>query len=79
MRDQNFATDVLANLESDRAQVPCGVFVEEPEKPSIKESAIVSKDSTPVKEVLVITPDKTQVFIDFIVHQKLPNDKPTSE
>jgi hypothetical protein len=37
LRDSNVAVDILANLGSDRAKAPPGVFIEELSAPSIKQ------------------------------------------
>ncbi|XP_066351623.1 uncharacterized protein [Miscanthus floridulus] len=55
--DLNVVADVLAKLESDRAQVPAGVFVEELSVPSIKRDEASTSDSpAPGTQVRTIIP-----------------------
>jgi ribonuclease HI len=76
VRDVNFAADVIAKLGSNLAKVPGRVFVQELTKPSIKVKAAHLVDTTmPNRQLIVIVPDWTQVFIDYIKHCKPPKDK----
>lgn len=80
MCDLNVATDILAILGSNQAQVLGGVFVQELTKSSIKEQTIEPVD-TQIKErqIMVIISDWTQVLIDYILHHKLLEDKVQAE
>jgi hypothetical protein len=44
LRDSNVATNILAKLESNRAKVPPGVFIEELLAPSIKQSSEITPE-----------------------------------
>jgi ribonuclease HI len=75
LREHNVGTDTLSKLESTRAQVPPGVFVQELKQPSIKSSPQVTIDAGPQqpdREVMVLREDWREAFIDFIRDQKLP-------
>jgi hypothetical protein len=73
LRDSNIAADILAKLGSDRAKVPTGVFIEELLAPSIKQPGEITPElPVPITQILVITPSWTQVFIDYIKENKLP-------
>ena len=80
MRDLNIAADVLAKLGSNRALVPPDVFVQELQVPSIKQEAS-TPTSTPTLDVqvLVVNSAWTQVFIDYILDHKLPDNKVEAE
>lgn len=68
--------DVLAKHGSDRAEVPSGVFVQELTRSSIKEEATDPVDTPmPDRQVMVVVPDWTQVFTNYIRDHKLLADK----
>lgn len=76
LRDSNVATDILAKLGSNKANVPPDVFVEELSSPSIKQPGEITPDQpAPSNQIMIITPAWTQVFIDYIKENKLPADK----
>jgi hypothetical protein len=73
IRDLNIVADVLAKLGSHRATIPSGVFVQELAHSLITEETDHSGDTPmPDREVLSINLACTQVFIDYIIEQKLP-------
>jgi ribonuclease HI len=83
-RNNNVAADVLSKLGSRRALVPVGVFVQDLRKPSIKlldpdnlELPPHDLNSAPPREVLMSKKedDWRKPFIDFILHQLVPDDK----
>jgi ribonuclease HI len=83
-RNNNVAADVLSKLGSRRALVPAGVFVQDLRKPSIKlldpdnqELPPHDLNSAPPREVLMSKKedDWRKPFIDFILHQLVPDDK----
>ncbi|CAN6299723.1 unnamed protein product [Urochloa humidicola] len=72
-RDINVRADILYKLGSSRAEVPCGIFVNELSKPSIKEN------SDPVGlnaalTVMIINLDWAQPIINYIKEEILPDD-----
>jgi ribonuclease HI len=82
VRDNNVAADVLLKLGSTPAQVPAGVFVHELHAPSIPEPAPPTTDPAhPLagQEVMMITVDWRQPFIDYLREQKVPSDKNLAE
>jgi ribonuclease HI len=75
VREHNVGADILSKLGSTRAQVPAGVFVQELKQPSIKSSPPVTTDAGPQQpdqEVMMLSEDWREAFIDFIWDQKLP-------
>jgi hypothetical protein len=57
VREHNVGADILSKLESTRAQVPAGVFVQELKQPSIKSSPLVTTDAglqQPDREVMML-------------------------
>src|SRR5579859_6371768 len=81
IRDNNVAADVLAKLGSTRVAVPAEVFVQELTKTSIKtpDDPSTSSNPAPDRQVLVVNPDWTLPFIDYILHKKVPGDKEEAE
>jgi hypothetical protein len=52
------------------------VFVEELSSPSRKQPGEITPDKlTPSNQIMIITPARTQVFVDYIKKNKLPADK----
>ncbi|CAN6319419.1 unnamed protein product [Urochloa humidicola] len=72
-RDLNVGADVLSKLGSSRSEVPCGVFVNELSKPSIKENPEVTNSSA-TSEVLVLDVDWARPIINYIKDETLPDD-----
>jgi ribonuclease HI len=75
LREHNIGTDILSKLGSTRAQVPAGVFVQEPKQQSIKSSPQVTTNhglQQPNREVMMLEEDWREAYIDFIRDQKLP-------
>jgi hypothetical protein len=73
--DNNVGADVLSKLDSDRANIPPGVFIHEWHHPSIKlpnQSTITQGAFKPDREVLMIEVDWRVTFLDFIKEHKLP-------
>jgi ribonuclease HI len=81
IRDNNVGIDVLSKLGSSRAEVPAEVFVQELYRPSIKNPDELSTPSNPAPDhqVLIIDPDWTLPFIEYILHKKVPSDKAEAE
>jgi hypothetical protein len=60
IREHNVGADILSKLESTRAQVPAGVFVQELKQPSIKSSPQITNDTgllKPNQEVMMLGGD----------------------
>ena len=76
-RDDNTAADMLSKFGSGRKFIPPGIFFEHLRIPSVKGADKLNLDMavSPVKEVMVIIPDWTQPFLDYIMHEKLPEDE----
>jgi hypothetical protein len=75
LREHNVGADILSKLGSTRAQVPAGVFVQELKQPSIKSSPQVTTDAgsqQPNREVMMISEDWREAYINFIWDQRLP-------
>jgi ribonuclease HI len=76
VHDNNVAVDVLSKLDSDRANVPPGVFIHELHHPSIRalDSSSVAQGLKELdQEVLMIKVDWRVAFIDYIQEHKLPH------
>jgi hypothetical protein len=87
-RNNNVAADVLSKLDSRRALVPEGAFVQDLRKPSIKlldpdnpEPPSNDQNSAPPHDVLMFEKedDWRKPFIDFILDQLVPDDKEERE
>jgi hypothetical protein len=87
-RNNNIVADVLSKLGSQRALVPAGVFVQDLRKPSIKlldpdnlEQSSNDQNQAPPRDVLMTEKedDWRKPFIDFILDQLVPDDKPERE
>jgi hypothetical protein len=83
-RNNNMAADVLSKLDSRRALVPAGVFVQDLCKPSIKlldpdNPELPQHDQTSAPPRVVLMSEKEdgwrKPFIDFILDQLVPDDK----
>src|SRR3954447_25913632 len=64
-RDDNAAADMLSKLGSGRKPIPPGIFLEHLRVASV----------SPAKDVMVVTPLCTKPYLDYLLHQKLPEDK----
>jgi ribonuclease HI len=87
-RNNNIVANVLSKLGSRRALVPAGVFVQDLRKPSIKlldpdnlEQSSNDQNQAPPRDVLMTEKedDWHKPFIDFILDQLVPDDKPERE
>jgi hypothetical protein len=87
-RNNNIAANVLSKLDSRRALVPAGMFIQDLRKPSIKlldpdnpEPPSNYQNSAPPRDVLMSEKedDWRKPFIDFILDQLVPDDKAERE
>jgi ribonuclease HI len=77
-RAENDAADALSHLGSSRKTVPPDVFLDHLDVPSIKgvhEEYLEIADSP--LQVMVVTPDWTIPFLDYLVKGELPDDEIT--
>src|SRR3954468_6563519 len=76
-RDDNAAADMLSKLGSGRKPIPPGVFLEHLWVASVKGADEENPDMavSPAKDVMVITPLWTKPYLDYLLHQKLPEDE----
>jgi hypothetical protein len=79
-RDNNVAADVLSKLESKRALVPAGVFIQDLRKPSIRLLSVPETSPSDVPGSLDVLMAEAEVdwrldFIAYIVEKRVPEDK----
>src|SRR3954452_11345361 len=76
-RDDNTAADMLSKLGSGRKPIPPRVFLEHLQVASVKGADEENPDMavSPAKDVMVITPLWTKPYLDYLLHQKLPEDE----
>ena len=76
-RDRNTAADLLSKLGSGRKSIPPGIFLEHLRVPSVKgaDESNPEAANSPAKEVMLITPEWTKPFLDYLSQGTLPEDK----
>src|SRR3954447_21349052 len=68
---------MLSKLGSGRKPIPPGIFLEHLRVASVKGEDEANPDMavSPAKDVMVITPLWTKPYLDYLLHQKLPEDE----
>ncbi|KAK1679506.1 hypothetical protein QYE76_040354 [Lolium multiflorum] len=76
-RDYNTAADMLSKLGSARKPIPPGIFLEHLRIPSVKGANPENPEVvvSPAREVMAIIPAWTQLFLDYLIDQKLTEDE----
>src|SRR3954452_19656547 len=76
-RDDNAAADMLSKLGSGRKPIPPGIFLEHLRVASVKGADEANPDMavSPAKYVMVVTLLWTKPYLDYLLHQKLPEDE----
>src|SRR3954447_7471177 len=76
-RDDNAAADMLSKLRSGRKPIPPRIFLEYLRVASVKGADEANPDMavSPAKDMMVITPLWTKPYLDYLLHQKLPEDE----
>ena len=79
LRNDNNEADELAKMGSKRTSVPTGVFVQQLYQLTISEEA-TEPINKPIKaEVFTINPDRTTPYLNYLLHDKLPEDRAEAE
>src|SRR4051812_24362568 len=76
-RDDNTVADMLSKLGSGRKPIPPGICLEHLRVASVKGANEDNPDMavSPAKDVMIITPLWTKPYLDYLLHQKLPEDE----
>src|SRR4051794_12765644 len=76
-RDDNAAGDMLSKLGSGRKPIPPGIFLEHLRVESVIGADAENPDMavSPAKDVMVITLLWTEPYLDYLLHEKLLEDK----
>src|SRR5437868_3958269 len=75
LRNDNNEANELAKMGSKRTPVPIGVFVQQLLQPTISEEA-TEPVKKPIKaEVFTIDPDWITPYLNYLLHDELPEDR----
>src|SRR6266540_419480 len=66
-------------MGSRRAPIPTGVFVQQLHQPTISEEPAEPADKPPAEEVFAINPEWTAPYLNYLLHDELPDDRAEAE
>src|SRR5438132_9978051 len=79
LQNDNNEADELAKMGSRRTPVLTGVFVQQLYQPTISEEATEPVNKPTEAEVLTINPDWTTPYLNYLLHDELPEDRAEAE
>src|SRR5438046_5746633 len=79
LRNDNNEADELAKMGSRRTPVPTGVFIQQLYQPTISEETTEPANKPIEAEVLTINPDWTTPYLNYLLHDELPEDRAEAE
>src|SRR5438132_4101584 len=74
LRNDNNEADELAKMGSKRAPILISVFVQQLQQPTISEEATETVNKLTEAEVFAINPDWTTSYLNYLLHDELPED-----
>src|SRR5438132_14060247 len=77
--NDNNEADELAKMGSRWVPVPTGVFVQQLHQPTINEEPTEPAEKLPKAEIFVINPEWTNLYLNYLLNDKLPKDRAKAE
>src|SRR5438132_9654358 len=77
--NDNNEADELAKMGSRWALAPPGVFIQQLHQPTITEESAEPADKPPAEEVLVINPEWTAPYLNYLLRDELLEDRAKAE